>query len=939
MKGIIQMSNVSMKFLISASVFALAAVAAPQQVSAQSQAESAGGPEEIVVTARKREEKLLDVPVAITAFSSAALQDENISSLQDLAAFTPGLTVDATLGGSNRDDRSFNVFVIRGMYPSSTANPTTSVFINGAPITTNQIAGLDDVERVEVLKGPQSAYFGRETFAGAINVVTKDPSKTFDGDINVLVGSRDYRDLRGMVEGTLIDDILTARATFRDYARDGSYGNQAAVGYKATPNQTLGDQSTRSGTLELVFTPIDNFKVKAFGTMWEDNDGPSAQETLDGAVQGNCYGTYFCGVVPNALVGPSANTVVDKYVQAMLNSKSGANLLAPGDAVNQFGLHRDAYHANVNMDYYVESLGFTVNSLTAVNKQIYSTLIDLDDSDTSNVPNPLAFIPGVQPYWNWPFLVEGRSFDFSEELRLTSDQDQRFRWTVGANYLWSKTSSSLSGELPFGYIGSPPGYNEQTTIGAFFGLAFDIFDNLTLSFDGRYQIDEEKPFNPNGTVAANQYYHTFIPRTSLQYKFDPDWMAYATYSEGVNPAASNIGSITQLDPAQLADASAKYGLGLLTQPEYLKNYELGVKGRFLDGKATLSADIYYDIWSNQIVTAQLIYYNSSGAPILVSPYLNIGKTTLQGIEADGTLQPIEHVFMNGGFAINDSRINHYVCYTCQQITGSSYVNGNQLPNVSKYQGTVGIKYTDDLSVLPGWSWFTRVDYIYKSGSYDLSADLAKTPATNLVNLKIGVETDGIQVEGFIDNLTNETAYTNVIPEYRLSSPAEAEVKPDAVTVGLPNLITFGLRARYKFGGPVESSSVAAASYTPPPVVAAKPATMARSYMVFFDFNKSDLTPQATAIVDTAAKNAGPSKATELVVTGHTDTVGSDAYNMRLSRRRAESVAAELEKQGIKSSEIEIVAKGKHDLLVPTGDGVREPQNRRVTIVYEGAAGS
>jgi outer membrane protein OmpA-like peptidoglycan-associated protein len=110
-------------------------------------------------------------------------------------------------------------------------------------------------------------------------------------------------------------------------------------------------------------------------------------------------------------------------------------------------------------------------------------------------------------------------------------------------------------------------------------------------------------------------------------------------------------------------------------------------------------------------------------------------------------------------------------------------------------------------------------------------------------------------------------------------------------------------------------------------------------MVFFDFNKSDLTQQAQSIVDQAARNATPAKATELVVTGHTDTVGSDAYNMRLSRRRAESVAAELEKQGIKSSEIEIVAKGKQDLLVPTKDGVREPQNRRVTIVYEGSAAS
>jgi len=118
-------------------------------------------------------------------------------------------------------------------------------------------------------------------------------------------------------------------------------------------------------------------------------------------------------------------------------------------------------------------------------------------------------------------------------------------------------------------------------------------------------------------------------------------------------------------------------------------------------------------------------------------------------------------------------------------------------------------------------------------------------------------------------------------------------------------------------------------------VAPAPAPVARSYMVFFDFNKSDLTAEATSVVNQAAKNAGPAKATELTVTGHTDTVGSDAYNMRLSKRRAESVAAQLEKDGIPSSEIAIVAKGKHDLLVPTKDGVKEPQNRRVTIVYDG----
>ena len=144
--------------------------------------------------------------------------------------------------------------------------------------------------------------------------------------------------------------------------------------------------------------------------------------------------------------------------------------------------------------------------------------------------------------------------------------------------------------------------------------------------------------------------------------------------------------------------------------------------------------------------------------------------------------------------------------------------------------------------------------------------------------------------------------------------------------------TFGVDIRFDLT-PEGEPEAATAPYVPPPAQAVAPAP--KSYLVFFDFNKSDLTSQAVAIVNQAAANAGPAKVTQLTVTGHTDTVGSDAYNMRLSRRRAESVAAQLEKDGIPSSEIQIVAKGKRDLLVPTADGVREPQNRRVQIVYDG----
>jgi outer membrane protein OmpA-like peptidoglycan-associated protein len=133
-----------------------------------------------------------------------------------------------------------------------------------------------------------------------------------------------------------------------------------------------------------------------------------------------------------------------------------------------------------------------------------------------------------------------------------------------------------------------------------------------------------------------------------------------------------------------------------------------------------------------------------------------------------------------------------------------------------------------------------------------------------------------------------------------------------------------------FGKPAAVTEAAAVTQTPPP----PPPPAARNYLVFFNFNKSDLTADARGIIKTAAGAAVHENSTKLTVTGHTDTVGSDAYNMRLSMRRAQAVQAELVHDGVPQNEIAIFAKGKRDLLVPTADGVREPQNRRVQIVLD-----
>ena len=177
---------------------------------------------------------------------------------------------------------------------------------------------------------------------------------------------------------------------------------------------------------------------------------------------------------------------------------------------------------------------------------------------------------------------------------------------------------------------------------------------------------------------------------------------------------------------------------------------------------------------------------------------------------------------------------------------------------------------------------------------------------------------------FMTNVTDNLHVVGVIP-------LQTSAGFSSVAYNAPRMFGFSLKYRFEAA---KDEAPAATPYTPPAATAPMPAAP-HSYLVFFDFNKSDLTAQATGIVDQAAKNAEAAKVSRLTVTGHTDTVGSDAYNMRLSRRRAESVAAQLEKDGIPSSEIQIVAKGKRDLLVPTADGVKEPQNRRVQIVYDG----
>ncbi len=746
------------------------------------------GLDEITVTARKRDEKLLDTPVAVVAFSARDIEQQGLYSLSDLSLATPGLTEDSTLSSSGRNDRSFPNYIIRGMTPSTTLNPTTTVFIDGAPIISGQIEGLDDLERIEVLEGPQSAYFGRETFAGAINLVTKDPGNTLGASLNVLAGDPNYYDARVAVEGPIVSDVLTARATYRYYTRAGSYQNEAVA--DAAPGR-LGDQSTQSESLELVARPVDGFKIKALYMYWADRDGPSAQDFI-GPNQANCLGgTWFCGTVPAAAGRqPASNTLIDAPTEAFLTAanKPGVSLFSPP---GKYGLARDAYHWSVGADYEIPSW-FTISSLSSVDNQKWGEFQQLSDEDTSQTPNPfLAFGgPFGQSFYSDPFLVEERYRSFSQELRLTSDGRQPFRWLVGANYAWTRIDTTLAGSGSFNYF--VPNAPTSTNNGSgFFGLAYDVLPSLTVNVEGRYERDEQS------TVAGIRgVFNKFTPRYILQYKITPDLMAYATYSEGVNPGTFNS-NILSLSPADLANLESTYGAKVVVSPEKLKNYELGLKGRFLDNKLNLSGDIYYDIWSDQINVATLIYIEN-GATKLTSADLNNGRVKVTGLEGKLNWEPIPRLDFDLSGAINDTNIEAGPCVTCSLITGTANVNGHQLPNVSKYQAAAGVQYGDSLAALADWSWFARLDDNYKSSNYASADNLVKTPNLNFVNVRAGLTRGTLRIEAFVDNLTNEGGATNLSLFYNVGNPFETFAKPDALVAGIPELRTYGIRMKYKF---------------------------------------------------------------------------------------------------------------------------------------------
>jgi iron complex outermembrane receptor protein len=937
-----------------ASAAFLAAPAAPVAVAQSDQAVASGaGLEEIVVTARRKEERVQTIPLAITAFSQNQLDQQRVLTLTDLSRSVPSLAI--SVSQSDLNAPYSGQVRLRGL-PGSVVYfadvPLGNVDYNSATGLTHANTGgfFYDLDNLEVLKGPQGTLFGKNSIGGLISLEPKLPTNDYEGYAEVKFGDYNDKEFEGAVNIPIVQDKLLVRIAGQTQQRDGytkdyytgkDYDNKDQYSWRvsvtARPTDDLQDtfiydsylQHTNGSSAILSYVNPDHI-LTFLGPGFKVDPTPTpanpciATVTLGGPAFAVGTPPGGCGTLRAA-----AFPTLEKYFA--LQQSLGVRTQA-GYSDQPIG--KDYFYGFTNTTTWDITDDLTVKNIAAA--RVFKQEASTDDAGISlpilNIGDPYGYSGG----WG------DDSVQYTEEFQLQGKAIQdKLSWVAGAFLEFDHPLGETS--LPSTAVSNTSYYhfhNSDRSQAVFAHGIYDLGDyvnGLRFTAGYRYTWDfvsvQEKGYNGvdhvtrdatgaatncapigydnNCAAGSNARFSSFGWNLSLDEQLDSSTLLYVRSGNAYRPGGTN-------PQVPLQFQSLK--------PEHVTDVELGAKVDWdIEGmKLRTNGDIFHTDYKAIQVQQLVNVTDSQGNTHAASLETNAASAQLEGAEAEVTVIPIPSVELGGHGSYLYSHYDEYPA-----VFGA----GNTKPPFfyePKFQfgvtGTYHLPLDEsigDVSVTAAYSWYGHQYVTATIGEpYNIM------PSYDQLDLNVNwtdVMSYPVDVGFFMTNALDTTHVQGVFPIY--------------VPLGFTSLVyneprMFGFSVKYRFS-PTSAPEEAPAAYTPPPAVAPSPAPVARSYMVFFDFNKSDLTPEAVSIVDQAARNAAPAKATTLTVTGHTDTVGSDAYNMRLSKRRAESVAAELEKDGIASSEITIVAKGKRDLLVPTEDGVREPQNRRVTIVYDG----
>ncbi len=759
------------------------------------------GLEEIVVTARKVQENLMEVPMSIAAVTAADIQASGVKDLSALSLYTPGLWAEYQVAGPGSNQR---VLTFRGLSVSSGL-----IFIDGAPYAGSGTPSVGSVDRVEVLVGPQSAYFGRSTFQGAVNFVTKEPGDTFSGQVNAEIASFGTTDDSLSLDLPILGDKLAARVTGRHFSTNGDWRNAADT------SETMGAQSQDSVMGVFVAKPNDALKMKLL-LGWENEETTGSPKTISlygndpqpGAIRslfcnlGGTFGPYYCGALPTADQVPpaiiSATNVLTPTMQSVFfDNILGWPTLFDRRFKTSIGFRQVTTTAHLNIDYSLAS-GWDISSIAALHKTQRQSVSPQQFRDARYTVNPnYPRVPLVTPYLGTIAAGQEIQYDGSEEIRVTSPQRERLRGTVGANWYYTRNPGSTQGGFQpatVALIGSQA-RAVTSTPAVFGGIYYDLIEKLTVSAEARYQWDKISATakTPAPGPLLQSTYKSFSPRVTLDYKYAPNSTAYALWSRGYRPGGFNTTLVGQ--PASTLAQLSAAGAGTTYEQEKLDNFEIGLKSTWMGNRLQTRIDGYLEKWRNGQITQTLNANTPTGGVFVASLITNIGAVDLRGIEAEANAAITDHFSVKATFNWQDSKIKQYVSVITLRINNSTQVNGNKFPKAPLVTWTLTPTYTDHLA--GDWDWFARADWKHRGKYYTDVSNVAWLDANDLFDLHIGVKNKNLMLEIYGSNLTNDMHFLTAA-QGNDTLCCSTGTTVNGIHLALPNKRAFGIKGSYSF---------------------------------------------------------------------------------------------------------------------------------------------
>lgn len=647
---------------------------------------------EVRVTARRREERLLEVPDSITALGATALESGHITNVKDVALHVPNFSI---VEGQQPGAELFNV---RGVSQARNGEPPLAVIVDGVQVSNAlQISqSVFDVERIEVLKGPQSAVYGRNAIGGAINVTTRAPTERLEGMARAGVGSRSDYTAGLTVSGPLASDKLLVRLAGDLRTFDGD------IRSLTTPGRPRANaQDDRNVRLRVLALPTESFRLDARLNRLETKGGAS-----------------WYRVVP-----------------------AGGSLDTPRPYDGNFPNFADRTLTDMSVKADLSFERMQLTSISAFSK------VDADvrsDTDFSPIDGSLGRQQVAADNW-------------SQEIRLTSDDDAALRWLFGVYYL--KTHQRLDTEVSLGsaflpLFGLPSTPSPQLIAAtrtsdnneayAGFGQAsYRWPGNIELTVALRYDTDRRHQLDRSGAQPQvyERSFDALQPKTSLSWFVTPDSMVYATAAQGFRSGGFNPQDrITRVYKA-----------------ETNRSFEVGWKSALLERRTNITAAAFYTrIRDRQVYTLDIV----NSAQTLSNP---VPRAHVYGLELDVAALPVAMLEAGTSLGLQRSRIDRYDPSVFAGLPVAGDFTGNELPQTPEYSYAMYAQYR--VNMRRGVALTPRAEWQGYAGDFFWEVDnRARRASQSFVNLRLSGQRAGWNVTAFLENAFNQGYVLEVLPQ-------------------------------------------------------------------------------------------------------------------------------------------------------------------------------